>query len=241
MALIKCPECGREVSDTCSHCIHCGFALKTRKKNIFTYFLYLLKINRFYLVSLICFLISLIILVCSPSPCSVKSGVLTGETTDSEYVAPMGTYKWVYHYKLYVEEDLLNLEIQEDIYFNYKIGDTPMLSNTFKDKHEYIVLKNGDIKSANYTFTRGTWNYNLKDFVGSSVAYYYNSKINGYVEPKLSEGFTFENPQRITFRVITLAITALTGVTFISALLYCLNTYPYKIYKCSNSSEILKG
>lgn len=28
MALIKCPECGHEVSDTCEKCIHCGYQLK---------------------------------------------------------------------------------------------------------------------------------------------------------------------------------------------------------------------
>lgn len=28
MALIKCPECGKDVSDTCVQCIHCGFKLK---------------------------------------------------------------------------------------------------------------------------------------------------------------------------------------------------------------------
>lgn len=28
MALIKCPECGKEVSDTCEQCIHCGYKLK---------------------------------------------------------------------------------------------------------------------------------------------------------------------------------------------------------------------
>ena len=27
MALIKCPECGKEVSDKASACIHCGFPL----------------------------------------------------------------------------------------------------------------------------------------------------------------------------------------------------------------------
>jgi hypothetical protein len=32
MALIKCPECGRDVSDTCKQCIHCGFDL-TNVKN----------------------------------------------------------------------------------------------------------------------------------------------------------------------------------------------------------------
>ena len=28
MALIKCPECGKDISDTCDQCIHCGFKLK---------------------------------------------------------------------------------------------------------------------------------------------------------------------------------------------------------------------
>ena len=28
MALIRCPECGKEVSDTCDSCIHCGYKLK---------------------------------------------------------------------------------------------------------------------------------------------------------------------------------------------------------------------
>ena len=32
MALIKCPECGKEVSDTISSCIHCGFVLEKEKE-----------------------------------------------------------------------------------------------------------------------------------------------------------------------------------------------------------------
>lgn len=28
MALIKCPECGKEISDKSANCIHCGFPLK---------------------------------------------------------------------------------------------------------------------------------------------------------------------------------------------------------------------
>lgn len=37
MALIKCPECGKEISDTSKACVHCGFKLevseKEKKKN----------------------------------------------------------------------------------------------------------------------------------------------------------------------------------------------------------------
>ena len=31
MALIKCPECGKEVSDKCTQCIHCGYPLVNYK------------------------------------------------------------------------------------------------------------------------------------------------------------------------------------------------------------------
>ena len=33
MALINCPECGREVSDKAPTCIHCGYPLITKEKN----------------------------------------------------------------------------------------------------------------------------------------------------------------------------------------------------------------
>jgi predicted RNA-binding Zn-ribbon protein involved in translation (DUF1610 family) len=31
MALIKCPECGKDISDLCEVCIHCGYPIKIRK------------------------------------------------------------------------------------------------------------------------------------------------------------------------------------------------------------------
>lgn len=31
MALIKCPECGKEISDTVTQCPHCGFQIKQEK------------------------------------------------------------------------------------------------------------------------------------------------------------------------------------------------------------------
>ena len=33
MALIKCPECGKEISDKSSQCIHCGYPLDELKIN----------------------------------------------------------------------------------------------------------------------------------------------------------------------------------------------------------------
>ena len=32
MALMKCPECGKEVSDQSETCIHCGYSLKKESK-----------------------------------------------------------------------------------------------------------------------------------------------------------------------------------------------------------------
>ena len=32
MALIKCPECNKEISDECKVCIHCGYTLKKEKE-----------------------------------------------------------------------------------------------------------------------------------------------------------------------------------------------------------------
>lgn len=34
MALIKCPECGKEISDKAKQCIHCGYPLEDIKINI---------------------------------------------------------------------------------------------------------------------------------------------------------------------------------------------------------------
>ena len=32
MALIKCPECGKEISDKAPHCIHCGYPMELIKE-----------------------------------------------------------------------------------------------------------------------------------------------------------------------------------------------------------------
>lgn len=34
MALMICPECGKEVTDTAKNCIHCGYPIKTPKKEL---------------------------------------------------------------------------------------------------------------------------------------------------------------------------------------------------------------
>ena len=33
MAIIKCPECGKEISDTVDTCIHCGYKIKNNKED----------------------------------------------------------------------------------------------------------------------------------------------------------------------------------------------------------------
>lgn len=32
MALMNCPECGKEISDQVNHCPHCGFPVKNQKE-----------------------------------------------------------------------------------------------------------------------------------------------------------------------------------------------------------------
>ena len=34
MALIKCPECGKKVSDKANACIHCGYPLNEQKEDV---------------------------------------------------------------------------------------------------------------------------------------------------------------------------------------------------------------
>ena len=34
MALIRCPECGKEITDIAKNCIHCGYPIKTAKKKL---------------------------------------------------------------------------------------------------------------------------------------------------------------------------------------------------------------
>ena len=35
MALIKCPECGKEISDKANACIHCGYPLSQQKEDFY--------------------------------------------------------------------------------------------------------------------------------------------------------------------------------------------------------------
>ena len=34
MALIKCPECGKEISDTAKSCPNCGYSLKVKNAKL---------------------------------------------------------------------------------------------------------------------------------------------------------------------------------------------------------------
>lgn len=37
MALIRCPECGKEISDKAPQCIHCGFQINNKIKRNMLY------------------------------------------------------------------------------------------------------------------------------------------------------------------------------------------------------------
>ena len=46
MALIKCPECGKEISDTTSKCIHCGYEFSKEKVDTSDKEIIILRRNR---------------------------------------------------------------------------------------------------------------------------------------------------------------------------------------------------
>lgn len=52
MALIKCPECGKEISDTIDQCPHCGYRIK--KKNRINRKLFIVPIAIFIIGCVIC-------------------------------------------------------------------------------------------------------------------------------------------------------------------------------------------
>ena len=56
MALIKCPECGKEISDTTSKCIHCGYEFSKEKVDTSDKEIIILRRNRSvsYAESIIC-------------------------------------------------------------------------------------------------------------------------------------------------------------------------------------------
>ena len=40
MALIKCPECGKEISDKSNQCIHCGYPLIIKNEHNYMFVFY---------------------------------------------------------------------------------------------------------------------------------------------------------------------------------------------------------
>lgn len=52
MALIKCPECNKEISDTARKCIHCGYEIKNKKHSIASYLVPLIILFSVFLIGL---------------------------------------------------------------------------------------------------------------------------------------------------------------------------------------------
>ena len=61
MALIKCPECGKEVSDSVYKCPNCGFMLKKPKRGIFGKIFYFtfMFVNVVFLLALVAYAIGI--------------------------------------------------------------------------------------------------------------------------------------------------------------------------------------
>ena len=67
MALIKCPECGKEISDKSDVCIHCGYPIKTKiinkEKNCVVLERYPVSNLIYLFIFLICFVFFIVILI----------------------------------------------------------------------------------------------------------------------------------------------------------------------------------
>lgn len=62
MAMIKCPECGQEISDTSDKCIKCGYPIKSKK-----------KVNKKLVGGILVFIVLAIIIVCTISVINKKT------------------------------------------------------------------------------------------------------------------------------------------------------------------------
>ena len=79
MALIKCPECGKEISDTAKACPNCGYRLKkldiAKHKKISTYIL---------IIGILLFVCSIIwIISTSDRDLAIRSGYYFGNATSA--------------------------------------------------------------------------------------------------------------------------------------------------------------
>lgn len=61
MALIKCPECGKEISDTCDTCIHCGYKLHPENNTVIKK----ASANHRLVIILVCVVIAIGIIIAS--------------------------------------------------------------------------------------------------------------------------------------------------------------------------------
>lgn len=161
MALIKCPECGKEISDTCDHCIHCGYRLKKKRfGKILNNNKYGLKYKKVNLILLASFILSLIVTLSIPSPTSYKNGrVLTCKDTYNATVTDYSkhsdiTYHYYFNYSLKVEDDKIRIWGTETV----KNGEGTTVYEKYNDGSGYYeILADGSLKVNRTIFKKEGW------------------------------------------------------------------------------------
>lgn len=186
MALIKCPECGKEISNTCDHCIHCGYSLKRNSKDKSMKKTKHGVINRIVIISLLSFFVSGFIVTLSiPSPSSYKNGrVLTCKRmlNDAVYITDIITLR-TENFDYYLDYSLKVDGYKMHIWGSETVKDDSgnvVSVQTYDDYDFYKVLTDGSLEFRNCIFQKDGWrlvtDYQL-DFVplGGTIAWEYRT------------------------------------------------------------------
>lgn len=119
MALIKCKECGKEISDSSSECIHCGAPVSISLKKSDNIGVKQKKRNaRLTIIIIICLLILFVVILGIPFLNSKRNNSLSSRMLNGEYSAPDlkdNTMKVVFKFKVdgTVDYQLCNIKTDD--------------------------------------------------------------------------------------------------------------------------------
>lgn len=147
MALIKCKECGKEISDSVKSCPHCGYVYKKEHSTIKT------------IIICVCTIIALVILVLIISLLPNYIGKLKGNVAIKEI---SGNYKLITNNELSLDE---NIKITQDNTIN--ICYDGYFPPNFDEKHYGIYI----IDKKKYIVTELRYISNNSDFATVFLLY----------------------------------------------------------------------
>lgn len=146
MSLVKCSECGLEISDKSKNCVHCGCPVKREEVKIIT------NKNLFlFIISAVCFVLSMVFLMLA---LFASTDTRTMFFTNNKYylaaVREIGSYDkretidgFTYHHRLNAYDDIV-LELMDDAYecsFTYYLSNAEMKIEFKMDYKTYVTYK----------------------------------------------------------------------------------------------------